>query len=109
MPADILAIVPDELALGFRLTGADTQACLSAQQAKECLENQLRGPGYKLVFIDEAFVASFDARLKKKIDESAMPLVMAIPLKRNLRERFEAKDYFLKLVQDAIGYEIRIK
>ena len=109
MPDKILAIVPDDFALGFKLTGIDTEACFSPVQAKECLEKEIILKTYKLIMVAEDFVLSFDARFNKKIQECQSPLIMAIPLKRDLEKGKEAKDYFSKMVQSAIGYEIRIK
>lgn len=109
MPDKILAIVPDDFAWGFKLTGIDIRGCQDSQQAKEYLEKELLEQRFSLIFIDEKFILSFDARLIKKIQESASPLVMAIPLKRSFKKEVEPKDYFLKMVQDAIGYEIRIR
>ena len=109
MPDKILAIVPDDFVSGFKLAGIDTQGCLDASQAKEYLEKELLQQKVSLIFIDDKFLLSFDARFNKKIQESARPLVMGIPLKRRFKEELQAQDYFLKMIQDAIGYEIRIK
>ncbi len=109
MPDRILAIVPESFDLGFKLTGVDTQGCASAQEAKERLSKEIASSKYNLIIIDEKFLLSFDARFNKKVQETTKPLVMAIPLKRELEKGQEAKDYFLKMVQSAIGYEIRIK
>ena len=105
----ILVIVPADFALGFKLTGIDVQACALASSAKEYLENEMLKPRYGLILIDENFLLSFDSRIKKKIQESYEPLIMAIPLKRDFKQEVETKDYFSKMVQDAIGYEIRIR
>ena len=109
MPNEILAIVQDDFVLGFKLTGIDTLGCATNVQAKEYLEREFTQQRYRLIFIDENFLLSFDVRLKKKIQEMTYPLVMTIPLKKSFKEEIERKDYFSKMVQDAIGYEIRIK
>ena len=109
MPDTILAIVPDDFDLGFKLTGIDTQGCVSVEEAKQCLSREMAEKRYSVIIIDESFLLSFDASLKKKIQETTFPLIMGIPLKRGFEKKTEAKDYFLKMVQGAIGYEIRIK
>lgn len=109
MPSRILAIVPEDFALGFKLTGIDSQGCAQAAQAKEYIEKEILQRRYDFILIDENFLLSFEARFSKKLQQSVSPLIMAIPLKRSFREPLEAKDYFLKMIQDAIGYEIRIK
>ena len=109
MQDKILAIVPSDFALGFKLTGIDTKACTFPEEAKEYLSKELTQSQYSLIIMDEEFLLSFEARLRKKIQESRKPLVMAIPLKKTFKEELKPKDYFLKMVQDAIGYEIRIK
>ena len=109
MPDKILAIVPEDFDLGFKLTGIDTQGCRTMLEAKEYLEKQMVSCAYKLIMVAEDFFLSFDARFNKKIQECQTPLIMAIPLKRDLEKGQEAKDYFSKMVQSAIGYEIRIK
>jgi len=109
MPNKILAIVPVDFDLGFKLTGIDTSCCTTAKEARESLEKALREKTYALVMIAEDFLLSFDSHFNQRIQESVLPLVMAIPLKKALKEKGETKDYFLKMVQQAIGYEIRIK
>lgn len=109
MPDKILVIIPDDFVSGFKLTGVDTQGCITAAEAKEAIEKELLEQRYNLVLIDEGFILSFDERFTKKTQESTKPLVMAIPLKISFKEEAKAKDYFLKMVQSAIGYEIRIK
>ncbi len=105
----ILAILPEDFDLGFKLTGIDTQKCVFAFEAKVSLERELIRQEYNIILVDENFIFEFDSRFNKKIQESAKPLIMAIPLKRNFKEELKPKDYFLKMVQDAIGYEIRIR
>lgn len=105
----ILAIVPSDFALGFKLTGIDTQGCAFSKEAKEYLSQELTEGRYSLIIIDDEFLLSFDTRFNKKIQESRKPLVIAIPLKKTFKEELKPKDYFLKMVRDAIGYEIRIR
>lgn len=109
MPDKILAIVPEDFVLGFKLAGLDTKGCASLEEAKESLANEMSHRRYGLVLIDEEFFLSFDIRFKKRLQETTLPLIMPIPLKKGFKEEAKAKDYFLKMVHDAIGYEIRIK
>ena len=109
MQDKILALVPSDFALGFKLTGIDTEPCAFPEEAKEYLSKELTESRYSIIIMDEEFLLSFEARLRKKIQESTKPLVMAIPLKKTFQAQLKPKDYFLKMVQDAIGYEIRIR
>lgn len=109
MSCKILAVVPDEIDLGFELAGVDTLGCVDSQKAKESLENELAEKRYDIVLVGEDFIKAFDSRFNKRLQEAQSPLVMAIPLKTSLKEEVSAKDYFLTMVQSAIGYEIRIK
>lgn len=108
MQDKILVIVPEDFDLGFNLTGIDTRVCATDEAARIDLVEEMAGGAYSIILIDEGFFLSFDSRLKKKIQDSVFPLVMVIPLKRSLKEKKEEKDYFTKMVQSAIGYEIRI-
>lgn len=108
MPDSILVILPEKFDLGFNLTGIDTRVCKSTEEAKVEIIEEMAEQRYNIVLIDEKIFLSFDERLKKKAQESTVPLIMAIPLKRSFKEEVEVKDYFIKMVQSAIGYEIRI-
>lgn len=109
LPDKILAVLPEDFDLGFKLTGIDTQACASAESARAYLEKELTQQKYSVILIDENFIFEFDSRFNKKIQSVTKPLIMAVPLKRSFKEEARPKDYFLKMVQDAIGYEIRIR
>ena len=109
MQDKILALVPSDFALGFKLTGIDTEPCAFPEEAKAYLSRELTQSQYSIIIIDEEFLLSFEERFNKKIQESTKPLVMAIPLKKTFQVQLKPKDYFLKMVQDAIGYEIRIR
>lgn len=109
MPSDILAILPPDFDLGFNLTGIDTHTCSSIEEARIDLVEETANRKYSILFIDEKFLLSFDKRLRKKIEETTSPLVMGIPLKRSLTEEVKITDYFTKIVQSAIGYEIRMR
>lgn len=105
----ILAIVPEDFDLGFKLIGLDTKVSLSPGLAKEYLEKEMASKTYSLIMIEESFLLSFDSRFSKKIQESTSPLIMAIPLKKKFEKEIEPKDYFSKMVRSAIGYEIRLR
>lgn len=109
MPDRILAILPSDYDLGFKLTGIDTESCAQAIQAKAILEKEVSQRNYSIILIDESFLLSFDARFTKKIQETSLPLIMGIPLKKSFKKEIEAEDYFSKMVRSAIGYEIRIR
>lgn len=109
MNCKVLVITGAEFDLGFRMAGINTHTVRSADEAGEKIRSQLRLKEYGVILIDESLLSNFDAKLKEKIFESDLPLVLATPIRRNVGEKTVAEDEFLEFITKAIGYRIRVE
>ena len=103
----VLVIVRDEIDLGFRLAGVKTHAVKNSEEAREKLVEQLDSKEYGIILLDNELTTDFDEPLERRIIESDFPLVMLIPLKKELKEEI-LEDEISKFISNIIGYRIRI-
>ena len=103
----VLVITRDEIDLGFRLAGVKTHAVRNSEEAREKLVEQLDSKEYGIILLDDELTTDFDNQLEKRILESDFPLVMLIPLRKELKKEI-AEDEFSKFISNIIGYRIRI-
>ncbi len=108
----MVIIIHPEFAPGFRLAGVDILEVNTTEDAGKLLLELLNEPfDYGLIGISEDFVSDFDDKLKRKIEESDIPLVVPFPVEiisswRKLRKEKSYVDY---LIRSAIGYYVKLK
>jgi vacuolar-type H+-ATPase subunit F/Vma7 len=103
----VLVIARDEIDLGFRLAGVKTHAVKNSEEAREKLVEQLDSKEYGIILLDDELTTDFDEQLEKRILESDFPLVMLIPLRKELKEEI-LEDEISKFASNIIGHRIRI-
>ena len=104
---NVLVIARDEIDLGFRLAGVKIHAVRNSEEAREKLVEQLDSKEYGIILLDDELTTDFDNEMEKRILESEFPLVMLIPLRKELKEEI-AEDEFSQFISNIIGYRIRI-
>lgn len=109
MNCKVLVITGAEFNPGFQMAGIRTHTVNTADEAREKIIEQLRLKEYGVVLVDESLLSDFDAKLKEKIFESDLPLVLTTPIRRNVGEKTPAEDEFLEFITKAIGYRIRVE
>ncbi len=106
----VLVITQDEFGLGFRLAGVKTHTVRNSEEAREELVEQLNSKEYGIVLIDEELTVDLDDKLRERILESTLPLVVLTPVRKEFEEEaVYSEDEFSKFIASTIGYQIRIR
>jgi vacuolar-type H+-ATPase subunit F/Vma7 len=103
----LIVLTTPELAAGFRLAGVATRTAASAAEAAEAVEELLeqRGEG-DVVAVHEPFLVELDAPLRRRIESTVSPLVVALPGGENADVETERRARHLRVLWEAVGYEI---
>jgi vacuolar-type H+-ATPase subunit F/Vma7 len=107
--ARLCVVVKPDLADGFRLAGAETYPARSAALAGEVLRELLRAEDVGIVAVDADYYNALDERLRRQIDRTARPVVLAIPTGRSPELGERRARYVAELIQRAVGMRISIK
>ena len=97
-----------ETAAGFALGGVEVFEAADSEEAGRKLGALLKEPGVGLIGLNERFLDGLDEGLRKHVETSALPVVVPFP---DFRERgLERGDAYLSsLIQQAIGYRIKLR
>ena len=91
---------------GFRLAGVESTFALSGADAEGKLSELLSDENYGIIVINERLVENCDWRLKKRIEATAKPIVVAIPDSQGPIEQSESLG---KLIKRALGVDLASK
>lgn len=111
--ADILAkiaIVTDhDTGLGFRLAGVDVYSASSYKETEGHIEKLLKDKEYGLVAYSEEYTEHFPESMRIKMEESSLPVFIAIPSIKSWKEVEREEEYIGKILQKALGFYVKIK
>ena len=105
----IAALTNPETALGFRLAGIETFSAQDALEAEGLLKGLLERKTPGIVVISEEFLPYFSEGTRKKIEENLQPVCVPIPHIQSWREGEKKEEYLSRLMQNVMGYQIKIK
>lgn len=107
----VLAIVGEDLSIGFSLVGIDTHIAESPVHAAEALEEVINGDEYGIVIIDQDLASHFDEKMTECMLTSKIPLVISISgqMRWGDTEALPTDDHVAKLIRHAIGYQLNIE
>jgi vacuolar-type H+-ATPase subunit F/Vma7 len=105
-PDKVAIIGDDTLAQGFKLAGIEDFFIVPDEQVEAKVNELLSNPSYGILIVSERLVEGFDWRLKKKIEASAKPVLIAVPERKGAVEQSESIN---KLIKRAIGFDITKK
>lgn len=103
-----LAIVTTPtLAPGYRLAGVATRAAASPAEAVERLRELVEEGGEEqIVAVHEPFLQGLDPLMRRRLEESMAPLVVALPAGEAHMSQSERREQLLRMLWQAIGYQI---
>ncbi|MCD6308812.1 MAG: hypothetical protein J7M24_07440 [Candidatus Latescibacteria bacterium] len=105
---EVAAIVPRGQGTGFTLAGVRVVEAGNEAEAHALLSVEMADERNGVILVAEAFLDNLSARLRKSVDESAIPLVVGVPVITRweyVSDRSEAID---KLIRRAVGYSIKV-
>ena len=105
----ILAVLDEETALGFRLSGVEVRTADTVEELRSRVEAVFDDREVRLVIVDEDLVRQLPEKLERRIENSARPLFLPIPTIKGWRGEARPETYAARLIRRAIGYQIKIK
>jgi vacuolar-type H+-ATPase subunit F/Vma7 len=105
----IVAVLDEETALGFRLSGVEVRKADSESELRERIEVLLNEKEVRIVIVDEAMVRRLPEKLERRLENSTAPLFLPIPTIKVWRGEVRPEEYAARLIRRAIGYQIKIR
>jgi vacuolar-type H+-ATPase subunit F/Vma7 len=109
----VIAVVRDDLAAGFALTGMQVVRVRehSASATREALQGVLEDRESGLVIVDDGLLDVVDERLRAVMDASNVPLFIAVPGKLIWSdvEALSEDEHVAHLVRRAVGYQLKVQ
>lgn len=102
-----IAVIADSAtATGFRMAGVDHTFALSGKEAEDKLAQLLSDSSYGIIIVTERMLEGCDWRLKKRVEQTAKPIVVAIP---DMNGPIEQEESLSKLIKRALGVDLSQK
>jgi vacuolar-type H+-ATPase subunit F/Vma7 len=105
----IVAILDEETALGFRLSGVEVRKADSESGLRERIEAVLNEKDVRIVIVDEEMFRGLPEKLERRLENSTAPLFLPIPTIKVWRGEVRPEEYAARLIRRAIGYQIKIR
>ena len=103
----LLVMTVDELAAGYRLAGAETLTVADPVEAGLRLAELLDGGAEQgVIAVHEPFYAALDPSLRRRVEETLPPLVVALPAGEHAPGDAGRRERMLQMLWQAVGYEI---
>lgn len=103
----LLVLTTDEQTAGYRLAGAETIACADAAEVAERLLAALDGDRrHDVIAVHEPFHAALSPSLRRRLEETIPPLVLALPAGEGGRPDVDRRERLMQALWQAIGFEI---
>lgn len=103
----VVVITTPQLATGYRLSGVATIPAANAGEAAAELRELVDGRGERgVIAMHEPYHSELDREMRRRFDETYEPLVVALPSGEGTPEDGGRRERFLKMLWQAVGYEI---
>jgi vacuolar-type H+-ATPase subunit F/Vma7 len=103
----LIVLTTADLELGYRLAGVATKTVDSTVEAEHALQRLLDAEAEgDVIAVHEPFFHELDRSLRRRIDASASPLVVALPAGRHADVEAERRVRLLRMLWQAVGYEM---
>jgi vacuolar-type H+-ATPase subunit F/Vma7 len=104
----LVVITTPELADGYRLAGVTVYESASSAEAAALLE-ELLASEQGVIALHDPYFHAFARPLRRRLDALSAPLVVALPAGTTPEEGEERRERLLKLLRQAVGYEITFR
>ncbi|MFI7426879.1 V-type ATP synthase subunit F [Micromonospora sp. NPDC049836] len=101
----LLVLTTRDLAVGYRLAGANTVEVASAAQTAAVLEGLLAVED-GVIAVHAPYFHALPTRLRRRVDSLRIPLVVSLPTGTASEPVTDRSQRLLELLRQAIGYEI---
>ena len=104
MEKEKVAVIADNsTCTGFRLAGVENTFVMTGKEAQDKLSEMLSDPTFGIIIVTEKLVEEGDWRLKRKIEATTKPVVVAIP---DIAGPIEQEESLAKLIKRALGVDL---
>lgn len=100
----LLVIGDESLAIGFKLAGVENVIQTTKEEFQRHLETALSNKEFGIIVVNELMFNDIEWRLKKKIDASPYPIIVAVPDINGAK--IEGGEDIQVLVKRALGLDI---
>jgi vacuolar-type H+-ATPase subunit F/Vma7 len=107
--AKIAVITQAALAAGFALAGVDSYSAVTAAEAKKFLLRLMEDIEVGIVAIDAGYLNALDQSTRKRVSESHMPVVVALPSGLPAAAGERPSEQIAEMIRRAIGFRISFK
>ena len=107
--AKIAVITQPALAAGFALAGVDSYSAASVAAAKKLLLTLMEDSDVGVVAIDAGYLNALDQSARKRVSESYMPVVVALPSGVPTAAGERPSEQIAEMIRRAIGFRISFK
>ena len=104
---NVTAIIPRGQGIGFALAGVQIREVANISDAHRVLAVEMDDEHNGIILIDELFTTELPPKLQKRVDESAIPLVMGIPVITKWEYVQKSEDIIGDIIHRAVGYRIK--
>lgn len=105
---EVMMIVGPEMATGFQLAGVRVHEASDRAEVTEALRFALESSNkVGLCVVDEKLLAEVSERLQLQCEDSAIPLVLPLPLGENADPEAQG-EAVQEMVRSAIGFTIKL-
>ena len=95
-------------AAGFELAGLGVTRVRDGTEAAQTISRFADDVEIGVVLVENALYRSLPTELLARLDRRAVPILAPVPPAR-WEERSEAENYLLDVLQQAIGYRVRLR
>lgn len=104
--ADVLVIVPPELADGFHLAGARVWPAANPEAARDRLLAGLADPDAGIIALADRYFAALDSHTRWLMEHRPRPVVIALPTQIVISSEQQRRAYLTDLIRRAIGLKV---
>jgi vacuolar-type H+-ATPase subunit F/Vma7 len=104
--AHLTVVTPPELAAGFRLAGAGVCSVTDGTQAATAVRELIAQGEGGVIGVYEPFFLQFDPGLRERLEQSVVPVVIAVPSGFGTEEGVARRARIAALLSRAVGYHI---
>ena len=104
--AHLVVVVPAELGVGFRLSGATVRSASGVAEAQEQVVSLMDEGERGIVAVYEPWYRVFDSDLRGRLDSSVAPVVVPVPSGLETEDPEQRRARLAALLRRSVGYHI---
>lgn len=108
MSHQLRLIATTAAAAGFRLAGLTPLEVADPQEGEQRLNELLQDPRTGVILIEDTVHRALPAQLRRRLSGRALPMIVPFPAPRWARPVEDREAFIAQLLQQAIGYRVRL-